>query len=207
MEDIPLISNTDKNNVVQTERRYVSELNVFVNSQDNDNPILIGGNKIKTRVLYPAEYIKLRNSATLRYKAILDVLLCSGLRYVEAQFVQKNPTTCDLKRKVIHLPAGVEKKKKQVFKQRYIRISDYCLMQLPLFFKGNKLPRKSTWNRNLIRWAKKAGINPVSISSKTTRKTWESWLMFYFPNRQLQILLNQGHTQEVSINHYFLRLK
>lgn len=44
MEDISLISNTDKNNVVQTQRRYVNELNIFVNNQDNDNPILIGGN-------------------------------------------------------------------------------------------------------------------------------------------------------------------
>ncbi|GAH15823.1 unnamed protein product, partial [marine sediment metagenome] len=37
---------------------------------------------------------------------------------------------------------------------------------------------------------------------KTTRKTWESWLMFFYPQRAMEIALSQGHTTVTSLQHY-----
>lgn len=52
------------------------------------------------------------------------------------------------------------------------------------------------------RWAENAGLNPEHLCAKTLRKTWESWLVFCYPERLPQILLNQGHTAITSIAHY-----
>lgn len=43
---------------------------------------------------------------------------------------------------------------------------------------------------------------PFLICSKTTRKTMESWLTFYYPGRSLEIALSQGHTTVTSLRHY-----
>ena len=42
--------------------------------------------------------------------------------------------------------------------------------------------------------------NPVN--NKTFRKTWESWLVFYYPDTALQIALAQGHTNTTQYEHY-----
>jgi integrase len=42
--------------------------------------------------------------------------------------------------------------------------------------------------------------NPVN--NKTFRKTWESWLVLYYPDKALQIALSQGHTTTTQYEHY-----
>jgi len=35
----------------------------------------------------------------------------------------------------------------------------------------------------------------VGLSAKTFRKTWESWLLFSYPDKAMEIALSQGHTE------------
>ncbi len=66
---------------------------------------------------------------------------------------------------------------------------------------------------NLIRWAKRARItalpgyeqdnNPTGITVRTTRKTWESWLLASYPDKVINITLSQGHTETTALRHYF----
>ena len=51
-------------------------------------------------------------------------------------------------------------------------------------------------------WARRGGLTEVGLSSKTLRKTWESWLMFYYPKRVMEIALSQGHNTVTSLQHY-----
>ena len=169
------------------------------------NPVPIIKPIIKSwgRALYPQEYIMLRNAASQKHQVNLDVLLTTGLRYVEAVWVQKHPECYDKYRKFIHLPAGVEKKKKQVFKERDIKLSDYSCMQMEHFFdKKSKLPTRDSWTDNLKMWATKAGVSTEKLSAKTTRKTCVSWLVHLYPNNQLRIFLQLGHTMSMSVEHY-----
>ena len=71
------------------------------------------------------------------------------------------------------------------------------------FLNGTKnIPSNVTWRENLIRWGTDAKIDTVGLCAKSSRKTWESWLMFYFPQHIQTILLSQGHTDIMSIEHY-----
>ena len=72
------------------------------------------------------------------------------------------------------------------------------------YFKKVKrhVPTYQSWNENLKCWAKRVGLDKTGLSVKTTRKTWESWLMFYFPQHIATITLSQGHTQIISLQHY-----
>jgi len=38
--------------------------------------------------------------------------------------------------------------------------------------------------------------------AKTFRKTWESWLLFSFPDKAMEIALSQGHTELTQLRHY-----
>ncbi|EQD73940.1 site-specific recombinase, phage integrase family, partial [mine drainage metagenome] len=40
------------------------------------------------------------------------------------------------------------------------------------------------------------------MNNKTFRKTWESWLVFYYPDKALQIALSQCHTTVTQYEHY-----
>ena len=52
-------------------------------------------------------------------------------------------------------------------------------------------------------WGRRGGITELGLSSKCTRKTYESWLMFYYgQNRMAEIALSQGHDTLTSLNHY-----
>jgi len=40
------------------------------------------------------------------------------------------------------------------------------------------------------------------LSAKSFRKTWESWLLFSFPDKAMEIALSQGHTELTQLRHY-----
>ena len=64
------------------------------------------------------------------------------------------------------------------------------------------LPSRHIWTQNLKRWAEGAGMDPKGLSAKTTRKTWESWLVHYYPGMIMHILNSQGHNAFTALNHY-----
>ena len=156
--------------------------------------------KSRVRILRPNEYEQLRLNISLEKQTQLDVLLLGGMRYVEAQRLQKNPEWFD--GNFIHLPEGAQKKKKRKQRERWIRLNPLAKAKIPYFFEGKLLPNINSWNFWLKRVGEKSGIGSKGLSAKTTRKTWESWLAFYYPSQISLIFLSQGHTDLVSLQHY-----
>jgi len=174
----------------------------------------------KTRVLRPIEAIRLINSIPKRESEIqFKFLLLTGMRYVEAKRFQQNPNWFD--GNFIHLPKiatktgrkdiTLTKKKKEGEKvrkprsqlERWIRLNPLGKEITKSFITLKKpLPTWQGWTSNLERWMRFAKLDPVGMSPKTTRKTWESWLVFYYPDKLTNIVLSQGHTTTTAIQHY-----
>ena len=152
------------------------------------------------RVFRPSEYEQIRSVVNDSQRAQLDGLLLSGMRYIEAQRFYDNPTWLD--KKFIHLPHGASLKVKSKFSERYIRLSNAGELLMPAFLRSRPLPSKSAWNKDVKRWAVKAGVAPDMISCKSTRKTWESWLIACYPRESLIVCASQGHTTITEYQHY-----
>jgi integrase len=151
------------------------------------------------RILRPHELTKLVNAIPkMEHRIRFEALLYTGCRFAELKWLYKHPEAFD--GKSIEMPSTKTEAK---HKQRSIRLNLNGQRTVTLFLRDRKgLPSQSVWDRNLIRWAKKAGIDSKKISSKTTRKTWESWLVTMYPSMFMQIVLSQGHTRETSIETY-----
>ena len=126
--------------------------------------------------------------------------MTTGLRYVEAQRLQESPDWLD--GRFIHLPQNAQRKARRKQKERWVKLSDKGKTMLPFFFKTRPLPDWKVWVEDLDRWALRGGLDPRALSVKTTRKTWESWLLSQHPERTLEIMLSQGHDETTSIRHY-----
>jgi len=123
------------------------------------------------------------------------------MRYVEVQRFQKYPSWFD--GEFIHLPREATKKKLRTQPERWVRLNNQGRM-IVQYFKNIKtpVPTYQSWNDNLRCWARRGGLDKDGLSVKTTRKTWESWLMFFYPEHIATITLSQGHTQITSLQHY-----
>jgi len=66
------------------------------------------------RILTPREYKALRAAALKNYhRTIFDILLITGMRYVELQRLYDNPSWYNEKNNLIHLPEAAQKKVKR----------------------------------------------------------------------------------------------
>jgi integrase len=156
--------------------------------------------KEKVRILRPGEYEQLRASLKENpdRQVLLDGLLITGMRYVEAQALQGHPELVDGR-----FIKTDSKKVQTKFKERWIRLSDYGTLIIDRFIKNDaKLPTRQSFDETLKRWAKNADLEEGGICCKTFRKTWESWLVFYYPTHQLEIAQSQGHTAMTQMQHY-----
>ena len=174
-----------------------------VNDRKFKIPIIHTHKKLETRILRPHEYRALLDGCPKTdLRTILKALLYTGVRYIELQRLQENPSWFD--GDFVHLPSEKAlKKEKRTQRERWVRLNNQGKMVMEYFIGlKTKVPAYQGWNVNLKRWAKRAGLDPKALSSKTTRKTWESWLMFYYPNQVMAIVLSQGHTQTTSLQHY-----
>ncbi|WP_410509747.1 tyrosine-type recombinase/integrase [Methanosarcina hadiensis] len=155
------------------------------------------------KILTPDEYQKLRNVIPKNtYKTILDVLLITGMRYVEICRLYKNKDWYNEKRNIIHLNSEAQQKHKRTQIERTIQpLPSMFSYTMNAFFSGKKPPVESSWNRDLQRWSKLAGLNPYGISAKTTRKTLESW-MISAGIPVTTVCLRQGHDNLTSMRHY-----
>ncbi len=164
------------------------------------NPILKKG----VRILRPREYEQLREAVPkVEHQLILDALLYTGMRYVELQRFKMHPEWYDSEGGYIYLPPEASRKRKRKMRERYIYLSDRGRGIVPLFLKMNlRIPSRTAWNENMKRWSAKAGIGEKGMCAKTTRKTWESWLVSSYPERVLMIAMSQGHTQLTAMQHY-----
>ena len=158
--------------------------------------------KQNTRIFRPSEY-KLVVGAIPKqdHRTMVNALLLTGMRYVEMQRFQSNPQWFD--GEFIHLPDYAQKKHKRKQKSRVIILNSLGKQIIPYFLQlDKKLPCSETWKTNLRRWTINTGLSPDSVGVKTTRKTWESWLLSKYPTRVMEITLSQGHTSITSIQHY-----
>lgn len=155
-----------------------------------------------TRILRPKEYnALLQGCPKIDLKTMLQALLYTGVRYIEMSRFQRNPQWFD--GEFLHLPQEASKKKMRTQLERWVRLNNQGKMALQYFISLERsLPTYQTWQENLITWARRSGLDPIGLCSKTTRKTWESWLMFYYPTQIAMITLSQGHTQIISLQHY-----
>jgi len=130
----------------------------------------------------------------------LKVALITGMRYKELRLLHKHPEWYKQKENFILVE---ETKPGRKARRRYIRLPDIGREIMFTFFSLKlKFPSHQTWEENLQRWAERAGISPAYLSTRTTRKTWESWLTYVFRDLRDMIVLNQGHTSETSLEHY-----
>jgi integrase len=167
-------------------------------NEEFKRPILMND----TRILRPNEWAALlKGCPKIQYKTMLQTFLYTGMRYVELQRFQGKKDWYD--GEFIHLPAEACRKKRRTQRERWVRLNNQGKMIIQYFLATDSpLPTYQSWGMNLRCWARRADLNPIGLNVKTTRKTWESWLMFYYPTQIMAITLSQGHTQTISINHY-----
>jgi integrase len=164
------------------------------------------GNILKSgvRILRPQELRKLIDAIPKNeYKEKFEALLYTGARYVEIQRIYKNPTS--FQGNSIHITPDMSKKRKMKYTERYIRLNPQGQRAVMYMLRSRKpYPRNSAWNENLKRWAKRAGIDDQGICPKTTRKTWESYLVTSYSQSLEYIFLSQGHHTLTALKFYLM---
>ena len=158
--------------------------------------------RMGVRILRPNEYeVLLRACKKQHHRTMLQTLLYTGMRYIELQRFQQYPSwyTGDF----VHLPRMADRKVKRTQPERWVRLNQQGKMIVEYFIQLKEiLPAYQNWRDNMRRWAKRAGISSEGMGCKTLRKTYESWLMFYYPGYMADITLSQGHDTITSIKHY-----
>jgi len=158
---------------------------------------------IVVRILRPSEYKSIENEILkMHHRVMLQALLYTGMRYIELKRLQHNPKWFDGEFIKISVGAGVNKQQIRM-NERWVRLNPLGRMAVTNFLTlKEELPTNQTWRENMRRWAENGNVDPIGLCPKTTRKTWESWLMFYYPDRYPQIIMSQGHTGEIALKHY-----
>lgn len=155
------------------------------------------------RILTVKEYETLKDHIPMkRHKRVFDILLVTGMRYVEMLRLYEHKEWYNEKKNLIHLPEEAQRKAKRKQVERTIHPLPSMFGEvLNAFWMDKKPPLESTWNKNLQRWAVDAGISPYGVSAKTTRKTIESW-MIAGGITESTCCLRQGHDALTSMKHY-----
>lgn len=134
-----------------------------------------------------------------KFKRAFDTALNTGMRYKELKLFAENPEWHRPKYNEIFLPKTANKNRID----RHVHLTENFNKFLGEYLDaGLYFPARRTWFDSIRRWAKRAGVQDQhNINVKTTRKTWESWLIKanYDP---LKVMLSQGHTQGTAILHY-----
>ena len=166
-------------------------------------PAYTRSGKFAVRILRPNELTKLINAIPKDYcKTQFEFLLYTGVRYIEAQNIFGHPELFDGLQ--IHLvPGYITKKPKATYSHRYVKLSPAGRRVVNDYFKlKKKLPHMNTWRENLVRWCDIAKIDNSYMSVKSTRKTYESYLMSIYPERRDEIFISQGHTELTALKNY-----
>jgi len=165
-----------------------------------------------SRLLVPDEANKIRDRIEKpSLRALYDLLLYTGLRLVEVKQLAENPAIFDPDRRTITIKSG---KTRASQLSRNVCLSDKGLEAVVEYLKNPTVPTSPhVWQDNLIRWSRRAGLpdlpgregsaNPTGITVRTTRKSWESWLLSAYPDKVINITLSQGHTETTALRHYF----
>ena len=152
--------------------------------------IVISSEKFQVRILRPSEFETVRDAMDPDIRRICTSLLLTGMRYAELQRLRKHPEWLD--GKFVYLPRGSMLKVEAKQRERAIRLSDMGKTLLPdLFQVPYPLPELPALDIKLRRLSIRI-LDGNPVNNKTFRKTWESWLVFYYSDKALQIALSQG---------------
>lgn len=151
------------------------------------------------RVFRPREMRKLiRAIDKNEYKDKLEALLYSAARYKELQWLYEHQAR--FRGEAIHLK---NTKAKATRGYRYVHLNRQGQRAVENFLRAEtNLPTNQVWGRNLKRWCRYADIPPDHACAKSTRKTFESWLVMIYPQRIFEILASVGHKSTTALNHY-----
>ncbi|AKB61383.1 tyrosine-type recombinase/integrase [Methanosarcina mazei] len=154
-----------------------------------------------TKVLTVEEYDRYLQVIPECMRAIFELDSITGMRYVEIQRLYDNPQWYIKERNQIVLTKDAQKKVKQKLVKRTVDKLPYVFTYIfEKFLAGPRPPDRTSWNRDLARWSKKAGIEP-KVGPKTPRKTVESW-MLKAGIPEIEIYSRQGHDPITSLRHY-----
>lgn len=155
------------------------------------------------RIFRPCEITALIKAIPkIDYKTMFEAMLYTGCRFEELRWLMKHPDRFDIDAKSIKM---LSKKAKVRHKERYIRLNNNGERAVEYLLRAKKnIPSRDGWNADLRRWCRNAGIDAEGVCSKSTRKTWESWLATTYPEKYPAIFLSQGHSDKVSIEYYLM---
>lgn len=162
-----------------------------------NNNILKNG----VRIFRPCEVTTLVKAIPkVEHKTMFEALLFTGARFEEMKWLMKHPDR--FSGETIKM---ISKKAKVRHKERYIRLNNNGKRAIEYLLRSKKnYPSRDGWNADLKRWCDIAGIDKEGVCSKSTRKTWESWLSTMYPDKYQFIFLSQGHSDKVSIEYYLM---
>ena len=160
--------------------------------------------KGNTRILRPFEFEQLLESIPkVDYKTMFEALLFSGMRYSEFKNLNNHPKLFNGRSIYVK---STKTKARQV--DRYVKLNAYGKTAIRYFLQSDLTPPcQPNWIDDLNRWAKYAELETDEegrylMGCKTSRKTWESWLITTFPEKIFNICMSQGHTELTSLRHY-----
>lgn len=144
-------------------------------------------------------------------RSLYDVLQFTGVRLSELRQLADTPGVFDPDRRTLLIRSG---KPRATQKDRNVILCDRGVAAVEEYLNAPRVPSSpSAWQTNLIRWARAARLavvpggnstayNPCGITTRTTRKTLESWLLAVYPDRATHVALSQGHTEVTALRHY-----
>jgi len=195
------------NEEIQSEYKN-QKWSVLIDTQSEERP---------TRILRPSEFELIlggidkvfgAKTTIVRMNQLrLKVALITGMRYSELQAFIEHPEWYRAKENYILMREKKHERLKRGIKRRYIRLPHIAREIIPQFFEEvDSMPSPQGWIKNLRRWAIAADLDPSHLSARTTRKTWESWLVFSYKDRLDNVIdmiaQSLGHTRTTMLKHY-----
>lgn len=156
----------------------------------------------KIRIISPIDYDSMVAVIDKPYLLTdFNILVWTGLRYEEFRRFYDNPEWVIKGRGAIHLNPQAQLKAKRKALERHVPIPPQIESELKYYFINKRPPTLQTWDANLKRWAKKAGLGVEGVSAKMTRASLETWMVTAGLDDR-SICLRQGHDTITSLNHY-----
>lgn len=179
-----VVKKDDKGREITRTVKGVEQVLVFTSKGESD-----------TLILRPREFKRIRENCDRRHQIIMDCLLYTGMRYQELLRLREHSEW--LNGQFIQLPSETGQKKiKRSSPGRWTRLSIQGRKAVESLF-DIQLPTNNSINQYL-----NYNFRIPGFSLKSLRKTYESWLVFYFPQQQLEIAMSQGHTVITQVRHY-----
>lgn len=167
-------------------------------------PILRSGKEKDLQFLWLGEYKAIYKAAgKYKNRIILNALLLTARRITVLKDMQINRQWFDFQAHAIYVKEHKEKRREKVVRDRYIQLSTKGVEVIKSFiYNGFYIPAYSTIQENLLRWSERANVDPAGPSGKVFRKTYESRLIFYYPEKSLSILQSTVNSETVVLEHY-----